>query len=246
MPNKAHELLDEFRAVMGKVGLLDTIMPPVLFLLLNGLASFNAAMIGALGLSCVIALLRFRRGQSLLYVLAGLGSVALAIALALLLGRSEGFFLPGIVNGGLTVALALVSLLIRKADGGMDKLSCPPLAAGLVLARSSPPCLYRSDRFLADLLRRKIILAGFALSRQRGGCTRSRQRADRVACNDRFAHLQLSLRHVAISEIAWPERGRISEQRAPSLVRSEAWVLVRPSCTRRTIRTPEVRAIWGK
>lgn len=114
MPEKARELLEEFRAVTGKVGLLDTILPPILFLLLNGLAGFTAAMIGALGLSFVIAILRLRRGQSLVYALAGLGSVGLAIALALLLGRSEGFFLPSIVNGGLTVALALVSLLIRK------------------------------------------------------------------------------------------------------------------------------------
>jgi hypothetical protein len=114
MPEKARELLDEFRAVTGKVGLLDTILPPVLFLLLNGLAGFNAAMTGALGLSFVIAILRLRRGQSLTYALAGMGSVGLAIAVALLLGRSEGFFLPGIVNGGLTVALAVVSLLLRK------------------------------------------------------------------------------------------------------------------------------------
>jgi len=114
MPDKARELLEEFRSVTGKVGLLDTILPPILFLLLNELVGFTAAMIGALGLSIVIAALRLRRCQSLLYALAGLGSVGLAIAFALLLGRSEGFFLPGIVNGGLTVALALVSLLIRK------------------------------------------------------------------------------------------------------------------------------------
>jgi hypothetical protein len=114
MPDKVRELLEEFRTVMGKVGLLDTLLPPILFLLLNGLAGFTAAMIGALGLSALIAILRLRRGQSLVYALGGMGSVGLAIALALLLGRSEGFFLPGIVNGGLTVALALVSLLIRK------------------------------------------------------------------------------------------------------------------------------------
>lgn len=114
MPDKARELLEEFRAVTGKVGLLDTVLPPVLFLLLNGLAGFTAAMTGALGLSVLIAVLRLRRGQSLVYALGGMGSVGLAVALALLLGRSEGFFLPGIVNGGLTVALALVSLLIRK------------------------------------------------------------------------------------------------------------------------------------
>lgn len=100
--------------MMGKVGLLDTILPPILFLLLNGIAGFTAAMIGALGLSALIAVLRLRREQSLVYALGGMGSVGLAIALALLLGRSEGFFLPSIVNGGLTIALALISLLIRK------------------------------------------------------------------------------------------------------------------------------------
>lgn len=114
MPDKARELLEEFRTVVGKVGLLDTILPPILFLVLNGFSGFTAAMIGALGLSLLIAILRLRRGQSLVYALGGLGSVGFAIVLALLLGRSEGFFLPGIVNGGLTVALALVSLLIRK------------------------------------------------------------------------------------------------------------------------------------
>jgi len=114
MPDKARELLEEFRTVMGKVGLLDTVLPPVLFLLLNGLAGFRAAMIGALALSTLISVLRLRRGQSVLYALGGMGSVGLAIALALLLGRSEGYFLPGIINGGLTVALTLVSLLIGK------------------------------------------------------------------------------------------------------------------------------------
>jgi hypothetical protein len=114
MLEKARELLEEFRVVAGKVGLLDTILPPILFLLLNGLAGFTTAMIGALGLAVLIAILRLRRGQSLLYALAGMGSIGLAIALAALLGRSEGYFLPGIVNGGLTLALALVSLLIRK------------------------------------------------------------------------------------------------------------------------------------
>jgi hypothetical protein len=114
MPEKAQELLEEFRAVIGKVGLLDTIVPPILFLLLNGLAGFTTAMFGALGLSSLIAISRLRNGQSLVYALAGMGSVGLAIAIALLLGRSEGFFIPGIINGGLTVALALVSLIIRK------------------------------------------------------------------------------------------------------------------------------------
>jgi len=114
MPSKAYELLEELRSVSNGVGLMDTILPPILFLLLNGLAGFQAAMYGAIAIALLIAILRLRRKQSLMYALAGMGSVALAIALALLLGRSEGYFLPGIVNGGITIALALVSLLIRK------------------------------------------------------------------------------------------------------------------------------------
>ena len=112
--SKSRELLEEFRSVLGKVGLLDTILPPILFLALNSLLGFQAAVGGALALAILIAVMRLRRKQSLVYSLAGLGSVGLAVALAWLIGRSEGYFLPAIVNGGVTVALAIVSLLIRK------------------------------------------------------------------------------------------------------------------------------------
>jgi hypothetical protein len=112
--SKSRELLDEFRSVTGNVGLLDTILPPVLFLALNNFASFLAAMIGSLITAFVIGIFRLFRKQSLTYTLAGIGSVGLAIAVAFLFGRSEGYFLPGIVNGGITVALALVSLIICK------------------------------------------------------------------------------------------------------------------------------------
>ena len=114
MPSKARELLEELRSVAGNVGLLDLILPPALFLLLNGFADFNAAMIGALGTAMLIALLRVRRRQSLIYALSGMATVGVAIALAFLLGRSEGYFLPGIINGVLMLALALASLVIRK------------------------------------------------------------------------------------------------------------------------------------
>jgi len=112
--SKSRELLEEFRSVTGKVGLLDTILPPVLFLVLNNFAGFQFAMLGSLAIAIMIGILRLFRKQSLVYALAGIGSVGLAIAMAYLFGRSEGYFLPGIVNGGITVALALVSLIIRK------------------------------------------------------------------------------------------------------------------------------------
>ena len=111
---KTREILEEFRSVTGKVGLFDTILPPVLFLAINNFAGFQAAMIGAMGIAIVIGALRMSRKQSLVYALAGVGSVGLAIAVAFLFGRSEGYFLPGIINGGITTALALVSQAIHK------------------------------------------------------------------------------------------------------------------------------------
>jgi hypothetical protein len=112
--NKSRELWEEFRTVLGNVGLLDTLLPPVLFLALNSLMGFQVAVSGALTLAGMIAAFRLLRRQSLIYSLAGLGSVLLAVLLAWAFGRAEGYFLPDIVNGGLTVALAVASLLIRK------------------------------------------------------------------------------------------------------------------------------------
>jgi hypothetical protein len=112
--SKARELLDEFRMVFGKVGLLDAIIPPALFLGLNEWVGFQAAMIGSLGLAVLIAALRLRRKQPVLYAMAGMASIGLAIALVYLIGRSQGFFLPDIVSSGMVIGLSLVSLVIGK------------------------------------------------------------------------------------------------------------------------------------
>jgi hypothetical protein len=113
--SKSRELLDELRTVFaGRNSFLDAILPPIVFLLVNGLVGFQAAMWSALGLSVVIAAMRIVRKQSLIYALAGVGSVAIAIGIAWFLGKSEGFFLPDLVGGSMTVLLALLSLVIRR------------------------------------------------------------------------------------------------------------------------------------
>ncbi|MFN8410784.1 MAG: DUF3159 domain-containing protein [Anaerolineales bacterium] len=112
---KWQELLDEFRTVFsGNNSFLDAILPPIIFLLANGLIGFQAAMWSALILSVVIAVARIIRKQSLLYALAGVGSVGIAIGIAWFLGKSEGFFLPGLISGSMTLLLAIVSLIIRR------------------------------------------------------------------------------------------------------------------------------------
>ncbi|MCJ7432731.1 MAG: DUF3159 domain-containing protein [Anaerolineales bacterium] len=112
---KWRELLDELRTVFaGRNSFLDAILPPIIFLVINGLVGFQAAMWSALAVSVTFAVVRLSRKQSLVYALAGVGSVAVAIGIAWLLGQSEGFFLPGLVSGSMTLLLTIVSLLIRR------------------------------------------------------------------------------------------------------------------------------------
>lgn len=113
MLDKARELVDEFRLVLGN-RLLDAALPPAIFLLANTLLGFSGAMVAALGLALAFGVWRWRRGEPLRYALAGVGSVLLAIGLVWVLGRAEGYFLPGLVNGAITVALCVISLLIRR------------------------------------------------------------------------------------------------------------------------------------
>jgi hypothetical protein len=112
---KGRELLEELQTVFaGRNSFLDAILPPIIFLVINSLIGFQAAMWSALALSIVIAIVRVGRRQSLLYALAGVGSVAVAIGIAWFLGKSEGFFLPGLISGSMTLLLTIVSLVIRR------------------------------------------------------------------------------------------------------------------------------------
>ena len=115
MPDKARELWEEFRTVVIKRNsFLDAILPPIIFLLLNELISFQAAMWGALALGMLIAVLRLRNKQSLFYALSGVGSVGVAVAMAFCLNRSEGFFAFSLVSGSMMLLLAVLSLVIRR------------------------------------------------------------------------------------------------------------------------------------
>jgi hypothetical protein len=113
--DKVREVIEEFRSVMlGRGNLLDSIVPPLIFLLLNALLGFQAALWGSLVVGAAITGLRLIRGQSPLYALGGLAGAAVAVLLSWLLGREEGYFLPGIVTTAFTVLICLVSILARQ------------------------------------------------------------------------------------------------------------------------------------
>lgn len=113
--NKLGEIVKELRILLaGRSNLLDSIVPPFLFVLINTLLGFGYAMWGSLAIAGIIALLRLRRGQTLWYAVGGIGGVILAILIVRLLGRDEGYFLPNLVVGAATMLACLASVLIRR------------------------------------------------------------------------------------------------------------------------------------
>ena len=98
----------------GRSSFLDTLLPPLFFVFLNIIWGVQIAIWASLAVAVVVAVYRLFRRQSLLYALGGAGGVALAAAVAYLLGRAEGFFLPTLISGAATLLLCLVSVLVGR------------------------------------------------------------------------------------------------------------------------------------
>jgi hypothetical protein len=115
MHEKIRELYEELRTVLGgRGGWVDSLLPPAIYIVGVSLAGPSFSLWAALLAALVITVIRLLKKQPLRYAAAGLAGVLLAGALASLLGRAEGFFLPGIVTGGATAGLALLSVLFRR------------------------------------------------------------------------------------------------------------------------------------
>jgi len=114
MPD-SKELLEELKSVFsGSHALLDSALPPLLFLITNAIFGFQAAMISALVIGAGITGFRIARGQKIWYALGGIGAAGLAIGLRYLLDSTTAFFLPTLINGGLTTIVLLVSILAKR------------------------------------------------------------------------------------------------------------------------------------
>ncbi len=112
---KVRELAEEFRTVfVGRSNMADSIVPPILFVVINALTGLRYAMWSSLAVALLITVVRLARHDLIRNALGGLGAVILAVLVAQLLGRAEGFFLPAIVTGGLTFIVCVVSVLARR------------------------------------------------------------------------------------------------------------------------------------
>ncbi len=108
------EVAGELRTVSGRGGLLDGVLPPLLFVTVNALAGVRVAAIWGIGLAALIVVWRLVRRTSARYAFSGLVGTGLAIGLALRSGDARDYFLPGIISGTVVAIAVLVSIAVRR------------------------------------------------------------------------------------------------------------------------------------
>jgi hypothetical protein len=114
--SKLNELQEEFKLVLSGRGLrlLDSFLPLLVFLVADPLFGLKAALWGALAVAALFAIYRIIRRESLVYAFGGLGGVLLAAVFVNISGSGTGFFLPGLISGGITVVLCVVTVAINR------------------------------------------------------------------------------------------------------------------------------------
>jgi hypothetical protein len=95
-------------------GIVDTLVGPLVFLVLFKTAGLNAAVIGAGVAALTVVGLRRMRGQPLTSAWYGVMGVALGAVLAKVTGSGNGYFLPKVASNILYGTGFLVSVLIGK------------------------------------------------------------------------------------------------------------------------------------
>lgn len=109
------EIFAELKGVVfERGGIIDAVLPPILFVAVQALWSFQAAMWVSLAAAVLLGLIRLINGQNVLYALGGAAGVLLAIGLTQLLGGEENFFLPNLMTNALTVLLCVISVAARR------------------------------------------------------------------------------------------------------------------------------------
>ncbi|MBN2556372.1 MAG: DUF3159 domain-containing protein [Anaerolineales bacterium] len=113
---KQTELFEELQSVFAGRGtrILDSLLPVFVFLLLNAFVDMDFALLASIVAAVLLASFRMLRRESLIYALGGLGGVLLAAGLVLITDSAAGFFLPGLISGGVTIILCLGSVLLGK------------------------------------------------------------------------------------------------------------------------------------
>ncbi len=112
---KLQEVSEEFRTVVaGRSNIIETALPPAVFLLLNALAGFTLAAWVSLAVAGVLSGFSLLRKQKVWYALGGLAATGLAILSAWLSDGAAGYFFPSLISGGLTTLICIISVIAGR------------------------------------------------------------------------------------------------------------------------------------
>jgi hypothetical protein len=95
-------------------GIIDTLVGPLIFLVLYKTAGLDAALIGAGAAALAVVAVRRLRGQQLTSAWYGVAGVALGAVLAKATGNGSGYFLPKVASNAFYGLLFLGSVVIGK------------------------------------------------------------------------------------------------------------------------------------
>jgi hypothetical protein len=101
-------------ALFSAQGIVDTLVGPLLFLILYKTIGLNAALIGAGGAALAVVAIRRVRGQQLTSAWYGVAGVLVGAAIAKTTGSGSGYFVPKVASNALYGAAFLASVLIGK------------------------------------------------------------------------------------------------------------------------------------
>lgn len=127
-------------ALGGWRGMVDSGLPTVVFIVALGVTGRDVSLsaVSAVSAGVALAVVRALRRQSLQQVLSGFVGLALSAFLAVRSGRSENFFVIGIVQNAIWAAACLASIAVRR-----------PLLGYVVSALRGLPQTWRTDTVLA-------------------------------------------------------------------------------------------------
>jgi len=97
----------------GWRGLVESSIPVAVFVLVNIVASLNAALIGSAGVAVAIAVWRLSRRQPIRHAVNGLVGIGIGAIIAWRTGEEKDFYLPGILYGLAYGAALLASVALR-------------------------------------------------------------------------------------------------------------------------------------
>jgi uncharacterized membrane protein len=111
--DRLKDLLSEIKLIFtGKT--LDAIIPPLIFVIINGYFGLSIAIIVSLVIALIFFIYRVVSKQSFSYALFGLVGILLAGGFAFVANNATNFFLPDIITNGFILVVSVVSLVVNK------------------------------------------------------------------------------------------------------------------------------------